>query len=634
MDVKDHPVITVLGETRCYIVPIYQRQYAWEDKLLKQFWEDVAAKAGESLQTGKPKFQHYMGALILAPGTTAVGKTPTMQVVDGQQRLTTFQLFIAALRAAAEGAGFADMAATLQGYLFNVPKVGEKDKDARFKLSPTPADRELFRFLMTENWYSVKTKYPQHFYKKGTLIWGQAPKPMRAVALFRELIDRYVRYGIVDTDEDEQVGQGPDDVDTQQQRLQALQEALLLYLKLVVIQLGEDDDAQVIFETLNSKAEPLLAMDLVRNNIFHRAEAQGESVQDLFDEKWSVFEDEAFWKADAPRAKPRRPRIDHFLSHALTAQTGRETSLREVYAEYRDFARPRGTPRFSTVADELDALTLYAPTYRILERPDGSALGWLGEKLATWEVAVVYPAIFMVATAEIDDVEKSSIYRLIYSYIVRRAVCGLTPKNYNKNFERLSGVFLEKGASLQSFRQFFEDATAYTVRFPDDAEFTAALATTPIYRHMGRKERIADILWEIELATRTKFQAQGGRPPGLSIEHIMPQGWRTHWPLPNDEFAPSFGTVVTEPSLANAITARDALIDTLGNLTLVTQPLNSHLSNGPWKNKRPDLEDALLALSSAIVKVEKWDEVAIRERAQSLADKAVVIWPGLNGTPP
>ncbi len=117
---------------------------------------------------------------------------------------------------------------------------------------------------------------------------------------------------------------------------------------------------------------------------------------------------------------------------------------------------------------------------------------------------MIYPAIFMVAAAAIDDAEKGAIYRLIYSYIVRRAVCGLTPKNYNKNFERLSAIFLDKGASLQSFRQFFEDATAYTVRFPDDAEFTAALATAPIYRNMGRKERIADILWEIELATRTK----------------------------------------------------------------------------------------------------------------------------------
>ncbi len=68
----------------------------------------------------------------------------------------------------------------------------------------------------------------------------------------------------------------------------------------------------------------------------------------------------------------------------------------------------------------------------------------------------------------------------------------------------------------------------------------------------------------------------------------------------------------------------------MGNLTLVTKPLNSHLSNGPWHDKRPDLEDALLALSSAMVKVEEWDEDAIRERAQSLAGKAVVIWPGLD----
>ena len=55
-------------------------------------------------------------------------------------------------------------------------------------------------------------------------------------------------------------------------------------MKLVVITLGEDDDAQVIFETLNSKGEPLLAMDLVRNNIFHRAEKQGASAEALYKE--------------------------------------------------------------------------------------------------------------------------------------------------------------------------------------------------------------------------------------------------------------------------------------------------------------------------------------------------------------
>ncbi|MCW7546289.1 DUF262 domain-containing protein [Aurantimonas litoralis] len=628
MDVKDHQVITILGESRCYMVPIYQRQYAWDHKLLKQFWEDVVAKSEEAMK-GKPKFQHYMGALILAPGTAAIGRTATMQVVDGQQRLTTFQLFIASLRAAEIAEGFTDMAEALQSYIFNVPKPGEKEKDAKFKLSPTPADRDLFRMLMSESWSTIRTTYPQYFYQKGTLVWGKAPKPIRAVAQFREWIDKYVNYGITDAAESIDPVQVPDERDIKEKRLQALQNALLLHLKLVVIQLGEDDDAQVIFETLNSKAEPLLAMDLVRNNIFHRAEAQGESVEDLFEDKWSIFEDESFWKADAPRAKPKRPRIDHFLSHALTAMTGRETSLREVYAEYRDFARPKGNPRFETVGEELDALTRYAPVYRTLEVPDNSSLGWLGEKLTVWEVTVVYPAVFMIALADIDNHDKNRMYRLIYSFIVRRAICGLTAKNYNLIFERLTAVFQQQGVSIGVFESFLGNSVATTVRFPSDDEFRTEILRQPVYQNMGRKERIADLLWEIELATRTKYQVSGARPAGLSIEHIMPQGWRTHWPLRDGQSAPDPGQPVLDHTIADAIGLREGLLNTLGNLTLVPVPLNSQLSNGSWITKKPGLEDALLALNAELVKLENWDEAAIRSRANDLADRAIQIWPAL-----
>src|SRR6185437_3137728 len=99
MDTKDHPVISILGDQKRFIVPIYQRQYSWRVERLLPFWEDVLAKAEEAIET-KPKFQHYMGALIIAPGADGytVGTTPRVQVVDGQQRLTTFQILLAAIR--------------------------------------------------------------------------------------------------------------------------------------------------------------------------------------------------------------------------------------------------------------------------------------------------------------------------------------------------------------------------------------------------------------------------------------------------------------------------------------------------------------------------------------------------------
>jgi hypothetical protein len=105
--------------------------------------------------------------------------------------------------------------------------------------------------------------------------------------------------------------------------------------------------------------------------------------------------------ARAPRAKPKRPRIDHFLSHALTAQTGEETSLRELYAEYRAYARPKGKARFATVGEELDALLRFNPVYEALEKGTGDAdVAWLGRKLATWEVATVYPLVFATAVRD------------------------------------------------------------------------------------------------------------------------------------------------------------------------------------------------------------------------------------------
>jgi uncharacterized protein with ParB-like and HNH nuclease domain len=357
MDAKDHPVISVLNDQKRFMVPIYQRQYSWDQPRWLPFWDDVVAKAEESLEA-KPKFQHYMGALIIAPGADGyvVGTTPRVQVVDGQQRLTTFQLFLAALREVGDKKGFPEIGESVQNYIFNRPMTGDTDPEAKFKLVPTPEDKKLFHDIIEGPWSRLPSKYPGHFFKNRNMK-PSAPRALRAVDALIGKIKSYAEFGLLDSDD---LKLDADEPQQQRKRLHALMEALLNHLKLVVITLDESDDAQVIFETLNSKAEPLLAMDLVRNNIFHRAASLGEDPEHLFEEKWRTF-DGAFWKEDSPRAKPRRPRIDHFLSHALTAQTGREVSVRELYAEYRAFARPKGGARFPKVADEIDALLQFAP---------------------------------------------------------------------------------------------------------------------------------------------------------------------------------------------------------------------------------------------------------------------------------
>jgi hypothetical protein len=627
MDAKAFPVISVLSDPKRFVVPIYQRQYTWREPRLTPFWEDIVAKAEEAL-IGKPKFQHYMGALIIAPGADgySVGTTPKVQVVDGQQRLTTFQIFLAALREVATRLDCLVLPERLNTYIFNAKQSGDAGPEAQFKLVPTPVDKILFHAMMAGNWENIRQTHPQYFWQKGTLRRGEAPNTLRALDIFIQRIEDYARFGIRDEDADE-ADRVDDDGATQHARLAALADALLLYLKLVVITLEEGDDAQVIFETLNSKAEPLLAMDLVRNNIFHRA---GEAAEALFEAKWKPFDDQ-FWKDPAPRAKPMRPRIDHFLSHALSARTGQEISLRELYAEYRAFTRPKGQPRFPSVDEELDALLQFAPVYRALEDATGkSALARLGGKLATWEITTVYPVVFAIATApELDESEAEQLYRLIYSYVVRRAVCDLTPKGLNKTFARIVAMFLRTGVSVTTFAASFADQTGDTVRFPSDDDFRAAIRENRVYQRIARKERLLDILWELELASRTKYMANAARPPELSIEHVLPQTWREHWPLPDGRTAPADGTPGIDAQMVEVIAARERLLQTLGNLTLATTPLNGSLSNGPFGAKRAKLKEGLLALNLHFEALPSWGEEAIRVRADRLADLAVQIWPAL-----
>ena len=323
MEADDYSVENILVEARRFMVPIYQRRYQWDDRWLQPFWEDVEAKAGEGLEN-ESSFNHYMGALILSPISdgSRIGVTQRVLVVDGQQRLTTFQLFLAALREAAREYKCEGIIENIKEYIFNKRKSKDSDPLVRFKLTPTPWDLDIFHFILDNNYEAVRDKY-RKYYWGGRVPKNTRFKALRAYYFFKTRIKKFVQLGPSDANsQDSGVESQNDDPKEHdiQARLDALLTALLDKMKLVVITLGEEDDAQVIFETLNSRGKPLLAMDLVRNNIFHRAEQEGTSADDLYTRLWDPF-DKNWWQVPAPNARPRRPRIDHFLSHVLGAES-------------------------------------------------------------------------------------------------------------------------------------------------------------------------------------------------------------------------------------------------------------------------------------------------------------------------
>lgn len=628
MDADDHPVETILTEGRRFMVPLYQRKYQWADQRLLPFWEDVEAKAGEVLQD-ESKFQHYMGALILAPiGEGAqIGVTPRVQVVDGQQRLTTFQLLLAAIREVARDHDCTDIIAHAQDYLFNPLKSKDTDPLTRFKLTPTPSDREVFHDILDKEYSKVRGKYAKYYWGLG--VPKNTPiKALRAYELFRQNAERFVLSGPVDAEA--QAGAEPamqigePGTDLVERRLEALLKAVLNRMKLVVITLGEDDDAQVIFETLNSKGEPLLAMDLVRNNIFYRAEKEGASAEDLYKELWDPF-DHTWWREPAPYARPRRPRIDHFLAHVLAAESGETISMRELYAEYRAFAVPKGRPRFAQVENELRLLERHAPIYETLEgrQKHDETMAWLGRKLAAWQVTTAYPIAFQIAGNDVDEAERRKIATLIYSYIVRRALCGLTAKNLNRVFQGISQKFVAYSPSVTSLNEFFVERTGDSTRFPGEEEFRQGILSQPAYS-LAPGPRIKDVLWELECASRTSFAEKVNMPQGLQTEHVLPISWTEDWPFAEGNWVDAWSD---DP---RALKRRQAL-HTLGNLTLITGGLNVSSSNKAYVAKREKYaQHTGLFLNKWFAKHNDWNEERIHQRGEALADKAMKIWVGLN----
>ena len=451
-------------------------------------------------------------------------------------------------------------------------------------------------------------KYPDSFYKNGSVL-DTAELPLRAWGFFRAEAEAF----ICATEE-------------RSLRLNALSAALLESFQVIVITLDDRDDAQVIFETLNAGGEPLAAMDLVRNDVFHRAVRGGENVEALMENRWKKFE-EPFWKELGVRGRIKKPRIDFFLSDTLAAETGREVLLTELYAQYKSFVADRG---FLNVDSELETLLRHAPTYRTLVEPIGnSALAQAGRELAVFDVTTAYPLIFVIQASDAAEEEKAKLYQLIVSYVVRRMLCGLTAKNYNKVFLRLADQLRTTGVTLPDGAAAFAALGGDTARFPDDAEFRGAISSRRQYGNV-QQHRLQHILVRLEHEARDKFDEATSLPNDLTIEHVLPDTWWEHWLLPDGtRAAADLMTGMTEPQL-KVIAERESIKHTLGNLTLLTDARNPSLGNLGFSTKQEKLKKSLLKLNHEIADMPDWTEEQIRTRARRLSDLAVRAWPAIS----
>jgi len=642
---------TLLQNRNRYCVPIYQRHYVWnKDKQWEPFWLDVRTKAIERLSGRERRFSHFMGAVVLeSRGKPSVKQVPSFQVVDGQQRLTTFQLFLTAARHYAISIDHSSASDNIQRYVMNSdPHLMEDPEIEIFKVWPTEASREMFKnIVLSKNRDELHDKYHDYWYKTRDRIYtySHIPKLLGAYGYFYDRIKHSVETN--DLFDDLEVASEVETEDSsnaengipRELKLDAIWQSLLEEFKVVEIVLDEGDDAQVIFETLNERGEPLLAADLVRNNIFQRADAARENAEILFANHWKPFEDD-FWSALDKQGRYKKQRIEFFLANFISGKIAGEVTLSKLFSEYKAFLRPkRGelSSRYPTVEAEIRDLAHYGSIYReLIERKTDTALAKFSRRLRRWEVTTVYPLILRLwETEELGMSDKESALETLLSFIVRRAVCNLTGKNYNKFFLTVIEHLDKHGWSLDRLNRYLLGQTAESSRFPKDEEFSRTLIHSPMYERLG-SSRTNAFLVEVERYMRGKLQETNSLPDDLSIEHIMPQSWKEHWPLANgieptgDDFLLAINGYLLEEdeSTVGQIVRRDRLIHSIGNLSLVTSSFNSKLSNKGFSIKRAEYTDqSILMMNKEITKETDWDEQKIEMRSRHISELAKEIWP-------
>jgi len=413
--------------------------------------------------------------------------------------------------------------------------------------------------------------------------------------------------------------------------LDAILSGFLSGFQIVVVQLGQEDDAQAIFASLNGNAQPLTSFDLIRNDIFHRARKANEDDDALYNNYWNDLETD-FWKKEVKQGRLKRPRTHHLITHALVAETGQDINVGQVSNEYRRFSEKRA---FESVAEEVKSLLRYARAYEEMERRQkGQALAQVASFLDVWDMSAFHPIVLWTSVQDIAQEDKDAIYAFIESYLIRRDICDLTNKNYNKVVPALlRDIHIASDARAAFFKHTTELAGDVS-RIPVDAEVVTSIVKKPLYQQLGSR-KLRYVFSKIEQHLRSKYDEKVVvAVDDLTVEHIMPSVWAKNWPLQSGATVGSenyfsltaLGIEVGEV-VRREMEVREAAKHTLGNLTMLTYSLNPALGNSGWLYKKGLIAKSLLVINRSIAEHDDWNEDTIEARGVKLASTINEIWP-------
>jgi uncharacterized protein with ParB-like and HNH nuclease domain/predicted transport protein len=559
MKATEAKLLAFLKKSPQFVIPIYQRTYSWTEKECRQLWDDIV-RCGRNDRIPV----HFIGSIVyVESGLSQVTHQAPLLVIDGQQRLTTVSLLLTALAESVDNTepfdGFSQRKIR-NYYLLNPEEIG----DRHFKLLLSQTDKATLTSLVDN------CPHPEN-------------KSLR-------VIENYISF---------QEWIKSDEVD-----LPTLCKGLA---KLVVVDIAlsrDQDNPQLIFESMNSTGKELSQADLIRNFILMGLEPSLQTR--LYEQFWRPMEIDFGQEAYGTH-------FDSFMRHYLTVMTGEIPNINAVYDAFKDHARET---RSGANSDEhhIESLVSMIRDYSryfcamALDKETDTDLKRAFHDLRELKVDVAYPFILELyrdyTNAILSREDFACVIRWVESYVFRRAVCALPTNSMNKTFAIFTKS-LKKDRYVESIAAHFLLLPSYR-RFPNNDEFERAIQIRDLYKFRNRSYWLR------------RFENFGRKEivpvDQYTIEHILPQ---------NEDLSKEWqGALGKEWQRI-----QQTWLHTLGNLTLTGY--NSEYSDRPFPEKRDmkgGFKHSPLKVNEGLGQLETWNEDTIKARAGRLAAEAVKVW--------
>jgi len=561
MKATEAKFLDFLKKSPQFVIPIYQRTYSWTERECRQLWDDILRTGSNDAVTA-----HFVGSIVyIEKGLYQVSSQSPMLVIDGQQRLTTLTLLLAALARALDKHdeakrepvdGFSPR--KLRNYYLLNP---EEEGDRHYKLVLSQTDKTSL-----------------------TAIVGGSEQPKEPSIRITENFALFESW-----------------IGARQGDLVAVCKGLA---KLVIVDIAlnrDQDNPQLIFESMNSTGLELSQADLIRNFILMGLEPKLQT--HLYEQFWRPMELDFGQDAYGTH-------FDGFMRHYLTMKTGDIPNVRAVYEAFKAYAR---SPKVAVAGVEalvadIRAFVRYFCAMALDAETDPE-LKLAFHDLRELKVDVAYPFLLELyhdyATGGLSGMDFVAAVRLVEAYVFRRSICAIPTNSLNKTFATFTRT-LKKDRYLESIQALLLTLPSYR-RFPTDDEFRRELQTRDLYNFPRRS------YW----LRRLENHGRKERVPvdEYTIEHILPQNENLSaaWKL-------ALGTEWER--------IQQTWLHTLGNLTLTGY--NSEYSDRTFAEKRDKqpggFKESPLKLNQGLGQLDQWNEDTIKTRADKLAGMALDVW--------